>query len=404
MKILVITKRQYTGKDLLKDRYGRLFEIPNQLHHLGHDVRGIAFSYRNPQPYQLQNFDAPWDCIHGRPFSPVAAINHISAIKAHCTKFKPDVVWASSDAWHAIAAWQVCTSRGTPYVVDLYDNYESFGLSNLPGVIPLMRRACRAANGLTLISHTLADHVTSNYALPTNQPQLVLGNAVDTEKFRPLSRLTARRKLGLAENALMIGTAGALDTSRGIATLLEAVERLATTHPNLRLVLAGPCDGSLNRFRHLPIDYLGILPSARVPTLWNALDVAVVVNRDSDFGRYCYPQKLQEIVACGVPLVASRVGEVANLLHETPACLADPDSPTALAERINAQIQEKIRVNRNQVCSWAQRAEEISKFFETILARTGKGNQYIGDGEGQMRQSPDRLGKGTQGIGNGNAR
>ncbi|WP_374276233.1 hypothetical protein [Azonexus sp.] len=81
-----------------------------------------------------------------------------------------------------------------------------------------------------------------------------------------------------------------------------------------------------------------------------------------------------------MPLVASRVGEVADLLRDTPACLADPDSPAALAERIDAQIREKIRVDRNQVRSWAQRAEELSGFFGTVLARSGEGGQRVGYG------------------------
>lgn len=374
MRLLVLTKRQYTGRDLIDDRYGRLYEIPRALASAGHPVRGVALSYRRRS--SATQDATGWESLNTLPFSPLGAARHLRRIRQICREFRPDLVWASSDAWHAIAAWRTCAPAGIPYVVDLYDNYESFGLSKPPGVIPLLRRACRAASGLTLVTRTLADHVAADYGLPAGQPRLVLGNAVDTALFRPLDRQAARRELGLPEDALLVGTAGALDASRGIATLLEAAEHLAAAHPGLRLALAGPCDGSLDRFRHRPIVYLGILPPTRVPAFWNALDVAVVVNRDSDFGRYCYPQKLQEIVACGVPLVASRIGEVAELLRDTPASLADPDSPAALAERISAQILEKTRVDRKQVRSWAQRAEELSDFFETVLARSGESRNW----------------------------
>jgi glycosyltransferase involved in cell wall biosynthesis len=378
MRFLVLTKRQYTGRDLLDDRYGRLYEIPRALAAAGHQVRGLAMSYR-PRPSAPPDA-AGWESLSAPPFSPLGAARHLWRIRQLCREFRPDLVWASSDAWHAIAAWQTCVPAGIPYVVDLYDNYESFGLSRPPGVIPLLRRACRAADGLTLVSRTLADHVENSYSLPPGQPHRVLGNAVATALFRPLDRQSARRELGLPEDAVLIGTAGALDASRGIATLLEAAELLAAAHPSLRLALAGPQDGSLDHFAHLPVDYLGILAPERVPAFWNALDVAVVSNRDSAFGRYCYPQKLQEIVACGVPLVASRVGEVAELLRDTPACLAEPDSPTSLAERIDAQIREKTRVDRSQVRSWEQRAEELAGFFATVLARSGEIRQRVGDG------------------------
>lgn len=369
MRLLVLTKRQYTGRDLLDDHYGRLYEIPLALAAAGHRVRGLALSYRRRPPAAADAAD--WESLNALPFSPLGAVRHLRRIRQICNEFRPDLVWASSDAWHAIAAWRNCVPAGIPYVVDLYDNYECFGLSKLPCVIPLLRRACRGASGLTLVSRTLAEHVGNCYSLPPGQPHLVLGNAVDTTLFHPLDQQAARRKLGLPDDALLIGTAGALDASRGIGTLLEAAERLAAAHPRLRLVLAGPKDDSLDRFAHLPIDYLGILAPERVPAFWSSLDVGVIVNRDSAFGRYCYPQKLQEIVACGVPLVASRVGEVAELLRDTPACLAEADSPAALAERIAAQIREKIRVDRSQIRSWKQRAEELAGFFATVLTRPG---------------------------------
>jgi teichuronic acid biosynthesis glycosyltransferase TuaC len=40
MKILVLTKRQYMGKDLLDDRFGRFRELPLELARLGHEVIG----------------------------------------------------------------------------------------------------------------------------------------------------------------------------------------------------------------------------------------------------------------------------------------------------------------------------------------------------------------------------
>ena len=45
MKILVLTKRQYMGKDLLDDRFGRFRELPLELAKLGHEVTGICLSY-----------------------------------------------------------------------------------------------------------------------------------------------------------------------------------------------------------------------------------------------------------------------------------------------------------------------------------------------------------------------
>ena len=378
MRILVLTKRQYTGRDLMEDRYGRLFEIPKSLAQLGHQVRGLALSYRRrtdgcPPPEEAGG--VLWETMNALPFSPMGAARHLKRIRDVCQRFRPDVVWTSSDAWHAIATRITCPPLGIPYVVDLYDNYECFGLSRIPGVTSLFRRACRSAGGLTPIGSTLADYLQSHYLLPPELPCLCLGNAVDTGQFRPIDKQVARQALGLAPTDILIGTAGALDAGRGIATLLEAYAQLLAAYPSLRLVLAGPRDHTLERFRHLPICDLGVLPASRVPLFWNALDVAVIQNRDSAFGKYCYPQKLQEIVACGVPLVASDVGEVRILLDGFPECLAEPDSPTALAALIAAQINQKNLVDRSKVRTWDQRADELSVFLEGVASYACKRQQ-----------------------------
>jgi glycosyltransferase involved in cell wall biosynthesis len=373
MRILVLTKRQYTGKDLIDDRYGRLFEIPKHLSHLGHQVQGLSLSYRQRENVGL----APeitggvlWETINSLPFSPTGAVKHLQRIRALCISFRPDVVWASSDSWHAIAARRVCLPLGIPYVIDLYDNYESFGLSRPPGIIPLFRRACRAASGLTLVSRTLAEYVQTNYLSQYNVPLLQLGNAVDTSLFKPLDKQQSRGELGLPANEVLIGTAGALDHTRGIETLFEAYERLARTKPGIRLVIAGPRDSTMNRFRHLPMIDLGVLPATKIPFFWNSMDVAIVQNRDSNFGRYCYPQKLQEIISCNVPLVATCVGEINELLTDYPQCLAEPDSSTSLAERIAYQIEHRTVVDRSEVRTWEERARNLSEFLEVVVSGT----------------------------------
>ena len=77
---------------------------------------------------------------------------------------------------------------------------------------------------------------------------------------------------------------------------------------------------------------LGTLPLDIVPALLNALDLAVICNRDSAFGRHCFPQKAYEIIACRVPLVAAAVGSMNELLTEYPNCLYEPESANGLAQ------------------------------------------------------------------------
>lgn len=368
VRILVIAKRQYSGRDLLGDRYGRLFEIPAALAAQGHEVRGLVLSYR-PTPegiYQGSGANTVrWESMNGVPFLPPSSVRHLQRLRQAVQEFNPDVVWASSDAWHAIAAWWICRAVGVPYVVDLYDNYEHFGLTRLPGVKALLRLACRNAVGLTVVSNTLDAYVRSRYRLGTI-PSLVLGNAVDPNRFRHILAVEARRTLGLPESGMLIGTAGALDASRQISTLVDAFGILSERLPSLHLVLAGPCDRVIKRLRHPRVIYLGDLPAHRIPYVFSALDVAVICNRDSDFGRYCYPQKFQEIIACGTPIVAANVGEMSSLLADRPDCLFPPESPATLAMRLEEQLHAPHGVSSQAVKSWHDRATSLSSMLERL--------------------------------------
>lgn len=338
MRILVLSKRQYTGKDLLDDRYGRLFEIPAGLAARGHEVAGVALSYRRRGA--LPAFAAGAGLAGVRWLSvnalPAGLWRYPRQLATVVRDFRPDVVWACSDAFHAIAGALLSRATGVPLVIDLYDNFESFAATRLPGVGPLFRVACRQAGGLTVVSRALRDHVVPDYGIAA--PVTVVGNGVRRDLFFPRDRLAARERLGLPAGVKLVGTAGAISADRGIDDLFEAFLQLADADPAVRLVFAGPRDGTPARYRHPRIVDLGVLPFERVPDLLSALDVAVVCNRDSAFGRYCFPLKLYEIVACGTPVVAAGLGDVATILGGHPESLYRPGDVADLARRIAGQL------------------------------------------------------------------
>ena len=59
----------------------------------------------------------------------------------------------------------------------------------------------------------------------------------------------------------------------------------------------------------------------------NSLNLAVICYSDSAQGRYSFPQKAYEILACRVPLVAASVGTMQDLLKDQPKCLFEPGQP-----------------------------------------------------------------------------
>lgn len=367
MRILVLCKRHYTGKDLIEDRYGRLFELPAWLVRLGHQVAGVALSYRRASTGEYRWDDRPDLIWYSENIGTVPFLSYARTLRRIIRETRPDLIWACSDAFHAILGWQLQQSLGIPAILDLYDNFESFPATRLPGMLSMFRRACRSAAGLTLVGDALRVYVREQYGV--DPPMLVLHNGTDPTLFYPRDKLASRRALGLPELGKLIGTAGAITTGRGIATMFEAFLALADEMPDLYLVFAGPRDATPSRYHHPRIIDLGILPLERVPLLLTALDLGVISNIDSAFGRYCFPQKLYELAACGTAFVAADIGETSVMLHQHPHLLFPPGDAIGLT----SGIRDRLTLDNSQGSplhprTWEDLARELDGFFRSLLS------------------------------------
>ena len=370
MKILVLTKRQYMAKDLIDDRFGRFRELPLELARLGHQVQGLSLSYRNRPEGAFTDGDAPagasltWHSVNLLNGFSLALRKYPRRAVALARDFRPDVIWACSDAYHAIFGNWLAKHVRTRCVIDLYDDFETFTASRFPGVLPLFRRAVRAANGVSVFSRRLADHVARAYV--RTRPISVIENGIRKDLFYPQGRNLCRRSLGLPENARIIGTAGALDKGRGIEALFEAFELLSAEFDDIHLALAGPRQRGLRIPTGPRVHDFQQLPHATVPVLINALDLAVVCYRRSAQGEVSFPQKAYEILACRVPLIAAAVGSMNELLATHPQCLFEPDDPLSLAAAARRQLANRTAVDV-PTPSWTDSARQLADFFEKVV-------------------------------------
>ena len=364
MNILVLTKCQYTNKDLIDDQYGRLWEIPLCLFKKGHSINGICLSYRqrekNNYTLIIDNKKIEWNS-----FNITSLFKYIIHLKHQVKLNKPDIIWASSDCFHVILGYLLGKIYKVPCVVDLYDNYEAFKLSKYTGIVPLYRLVVKHADAVSSVSVTLYNLVKTHYKAKGMLG--VIENAVNTDVFYPRNKNAAREIFNLPKNAKIIGTAGALDEGRGIDNLYTAFDNLYKDIPDLYLVVAGTGDRDHPIFKHPNIRDLGVLPNKDVAVFLNSLDVAVICNKDSDFGRYCFPQKAHEILASKVPLVSAKVGAMKALLKDNPECLYDPLNPLDLARKIAIQLKTPTNLEL-PVNTWAIQAEKLEMLMESTIA------------------------------------
>jgi len=355
MQILVLTKRQYMNKDLIDDRFGRFRELPLEMALKKHKVYGVCLSYKKKEEKKIYDGPVEWQSINAG-FLKIPGLLRFFRQAAELAP-KVDAIWACSDSFYGIIGYMLSSKYRIPLAFDLYDNFEYFLMARLPIIKQLYRWAIRKSDAITCVSKPLARLVRS---YGKKDRVNVIENAVRKDLFKPMDKTTCRDALGLPPNLHLVGTAGALDKNRGIQFLLEAFDMLKTKYQDLHLVLAG------TRNMHIPrnnrIHDLGILPLEKVPLLLNALDVAIICNRENEFGSYCFPQKAREIMACNVPLIAARVGSMAELFAGHPEWLFTPDDADDLARILENRLSDR-KTDYTDVLSWSYVATKLETVF-----------------------------------------
>lgn len=352
-------------KDVIDDRYARLYELPNQLAHQGHRVQGICLSYREREQGRFIHYQQNAGLLEWQSFNLGNLIipgfwRYLQQAEESILNFKPDLLIGCSDCLHAVITEYFSKKLNIPYFLDLYDNYESFGLAKIPGLLPLYRRAIRNAVGISCVSEPLSEYISQRYG---NYNVLTLESTIGGGDFYPQDKKSCRQQLRLPTDASIIGVAGSLYASRGIDLLYESFLDLARNDSNLHMALAGPVDDQCPIPSHPRIHYLGLLPHQEIASFYSTLDLAVVGMRDGDFGRYAFPQKTYEILACQTPVLAARLGALERIFKDYPECLYEPDNKSDLQHKI-ALLLAKPRTIDIPIPTWSEQAERLSLWLQ----------------------------------------
>lgn len=143
--------------------------------------------------------------------------------------------------------------------------------------------------------------------IATGHPRVeLLPLGFDERLFAPATRETPSDLSGLPRP--LLGFAGTVNAERLDLPLLTAV---ATARPDLGFVLVGGAVGTLPKsLTDLPnVRVLGFRPRERIPDYVAAFDVAIAPYRDCRINRSCYPLKVVEALAMGIPAVYAPVRE-----------------------------------------------------------------------------------------------
>lgn len=197
----------------------------------------------------------------------------------------------------------------------------------------------------------------------------MLYNPVDLAHYA--SGRSLRRDLGLRDSDVVIGTVAQLRHGKGIDVLLDAARRLLPRHPELVFLVAGRAGNGEEAYARdmraaaeAPelagrVRFLG--SRTDIPNLLATFDAFVLPTRTETFGIV-----IVEAMAAGVPVIASRVGAIPEIIDSPAAgCIVNDVEGAAFAEAIERVIALP---DRGRTIGARGRASLVGRFDHATLA------------------------------------
>lgn len=250
----------------------------------------------------------------------------------------------------SFAAMEHARAAGVPGLLEvnapLIDEQAAHrALDDRAGAERTTARAFAAASLLLAVSDEVAGQLESH---PAARGRVhVIANGVDPDRFAPAAP---------PPRPFTVGFVGTLKPWHGTETLVDAFALLHERDPSVRLLLVG--DGPERPRIEERLGARGVAGSAEltgavdpsgVPALLAAMDVAVAPYPDLE-PFYFSPLKLYEYMAAGRAVVASRVGQIADVIEDGESgLLVAPGDPHALAgalARLHADADLRARLGR----------------------------------------------------------
>lgn len=202
-------------------------------------------------------------------------------------------------------------------------------------------------------------------------------NGKDTDLFDPqkYDPQVSRERYGLAEYRVLMFP-GAPRPHKGLEDVLMALDQL--NEADFRLVIVGgnPYDNYDDQLIERWGRWIIKLPQVSVeqmPEIVAASHVVVVPQRDTPVARAQFPIKLTDGMAMAKPILATRVGDIPEILSET-GYLVDPGSPEQIAEQIQLIFQDLESANERgskarERCVEKYSIEAMAFNLKSVIAR-----------------------------------
>src|SRR6202162_3374853 len=237
---------------------------------------------------------------------------------------------------------------------------------------PMIRWTLENAAGSIGVCETLKDEMIALGAAENRS--IAIGNGIDLERFTPVDRQEARNRLGIPADSKVIVSGGGLFARKGYHLLIPAFAELARKNPNLRLYIVGEGESrgqleSLARGNggHELDSLVGSKTNDELKYWFSAADVSCLAS-----SREGWANVLLESLACGTPVVATRVWGAPEVINSPQLGILVNQSVQSIGEGLEAALEKQwdhgILIRYASSRTWDVVAVEVENFLAARLA------------------------------------
>ncbi|GIK40305.1 MAG: hypothetical protein BroJett011_41380 [Chloroflexota bacterium] len=241
-----------------------------------------------------------------------------------------------------------------------------------------------SADCIICVSEPLKTHLITTWGMP-GEKIVVFPNVADVQRFRPdpQARSEIRASLGINANPMILFV-GAFYEWHDVATLLDAFAQVLAACPEARLVLVGEGaqrQAMMQRTADLGIthavQFTGFMAHTEIPRLVAAADIAAAPYPPMQHDLWLSPLKLFEYMAAGTAIIASGVGQIAEVIQDgRNGLLVPPGDVLALAgalQRLIADtdlrtgLAQQAREDAVRKHSWEHYLLRLERLFNAVI-------------------------------------
>lgn len=301
-------------------------------------------------------------------------------------RYNFDIIFSESAGALSIVKYKVTDELKVPIIfrmagTALRDAFSQFKLLTLRSLAASVKdlfchfrdkKWFRYVEGFIACSNEIKENMVRYLNIPENKISVIY-NGVDTVKFFPYPinrKRDLRSKYNIGSDDLVILTVGRLKREKGIHFLIFAVSEILKNFKNIKLLIVGDGHYKTNLMKLVSklklekiVQFLNFIPNERLPEIYNISDIFVFPS----VAKEGFPFVIIEAMACKLPVIASKVGGVSEIIkNQENGLLVIPGDIEDLKKNIvqvltDLQLKKKISSNAYSLV--------IQEFTEDVMVK-----------------------------------